>query len=426
MIEDLIGIGDRELHTVKGKIPAGQWTLPVYIDYYRSDQKEYAKISPALPVTAEQNAYLFYTFSLHNLWKKRDTFLIERHFLEQFTERAPSITPDYYFRWPGSAAPPPTGRKRVKLHQADLGAYESNEEREDFIDWVCKRRAIDRNVLRLAIDIISREATYWLTQKKRPIDLGFVKILAVPYRANWKEILLARFRDIAWTFNSNKETRDQALRQTKFYESLCTLELMAIDRTKRHIYWTLEALPSKQWEDESAEIEMTKQAGGDTTYIKLYEKLVATLSPRILEIFANYVQKISRAFPQINRGMGARSQKLVPYSGPKQSLPQSGRNIPCHIVVESGPPKLSKREMDSQLLVSPANGLPKVSTVPSRTTDVRQPQIEGPMAQPPDKPPGNIGLPVPAENQSEPEGLKLLPLRSITESDPVADGDQRK
>lgn len=422
MIDDLKSIGDRELHICKGKIPAGEWRIPVFIDYFQSNRKEFAKVTPAVPLMADQQGFLYYTFSLHNVWKKHDVFLIERHFLEQFTEKAPGITPEYYFRWPGVQQAPMSGRKRLKIAQADIASDEFSEETEDFIEFVRKRRSIDANVIRLSIDLIAREATYYLTQKKKPIDLGFVKIHAVPYRANWKEILLARFRDIAWVFNSNKETKENALRQTKFYEQLCTLELMAIDRTRRHIYWTIEAVPTKKFEEEAAEIEMTKQAGGDTIYIKMYEKLVSAISPRLVEIFANYVQKASRPFPQISNGMGAGSQKLVPYSGPKRAVPQSGRNIPCHVVVETGPPKLSKRERDSQLLVSPAHGLPKMPSLPSGPALLRESTVEGTVAESTDGQAGDARLLVPIKNQSGPEGVKLLSLRSVNDTEPMADG----
>lgn len=423
MTDELISIADRELHLVRGKIPNGVWTIPVFVDFFSSNKKEYAKITPAVGLSAEQAGWLYYTFSLHNVWKKREVFLIERCFLDQFAEKAPGITPEYYFRWPGVDTPP-SNRKRLKIDEADMDGSEFSEDTEAFIDFVRKRRCVDANVLRLAIDLISREATYWLTQKQKPIDLGFVKIYAVPYRANWKEILITRFRDIAWTFNSNKETCDNALHQSGFFQQLCTLEMMAIDRTKRYIHWTMEVMPTKLWDRETAEIEMTKQAAGDTTYIRLYEKLVASLSPRILEIFASYVQKVSCAFPQIVRGLGVRSQKLVPYSGPRNSLPQSGRTIPCHVMVEAGPQKLSKRERDSQLLVAPINGLPKMPIVPPGTPNVRQRQIQGNL----DKYPGRItdaGMPVLHEMESGPEGFKLLSIRCGQEDEPLADGDKR-
>lgn len=424
MIDELIPIADRELHLVRGKIPNGVWTVPVFVDFFQSNKKEYAKITPAVGLSSEQAGWLYYTFSLHNCWKKRDVFLIERHFLEQFAEKAPGITPEYYFRWPGVVAPQ-SNRKRLKIAEADMDGCEFSEDTEDFIEFVRTRRCVDANVLRLAIDLIAREAVYWLTQKKRPIDLGFVKIHAVPYRANWKEILLTRFRDIAWVFSSNKETRDNALRQTEFFTQLCTLELMAIDRNKRHIHWTPEVLPTRKWDRETAEIEMTKQVAGDTTYIRLYEKLVAALSPRILEIFANYVQKVSCAFPQIVSGLGVGSQKLVPYRGPRNAVPQSGRNIPCHVMVEAGPKKLSGRERDSQVLVRPINGLPKVRVVPPGTADLRESTVQGALVQSTDKQIGDSGLSLSSALESSPEGFKLLPVRHGQEDDPLADGDKR-
>lgn len=412
MIDDLTQIADRELHLVRGRIPNGTWTIPVFVDFFSSNKKEYAKITPAVGLSAEQAAWLYYTFSLHNVWKKRDVFLIERVFLDQFAEKAPGITPEYYFRWPGMVAPQ-SNRKRLKLAEADMDGADFSEETEDFIEFVRKRRCVDANVLRLAIDLIARESTYWLTQKKKPIDLGFVKIFAVPYRANWKEILLARFRDIAWVFNSNKETKENALRETKFYQHLCTLELMAIDHYKHFIHWTLEAIPTKLWEREAAEIEMTKQAGGDSTYIRLYEKLVAQLAPRLVEIFSSYVQKTASAFGEIRRGLRDSSQKLVPYSGPKKVLPKHNNGIDCYIQVDDKPQRISKRERDSTLLVSPANlCVPTLPTVLPANNDVR----------PAD---GTTGMQVHHDHQVGDERFKLLPLRTEKGNEPLADGDQR-
>lgn len=423
MIGELQTVACRELWVVRGKVPSGLWVFPVYIDYYQGNHKQFAKATPAVGLTAEQHLHLAYHFSVHNAWKKTDSFLIERCFLDQLAERITGIVPEYYFRWPNSASVPiARSLRRLLVPKDDVNDDGISEETEDFIDFIHKRRAVDRNILRLAIDLIAREAPYWLTQKKKPIDLGFVRLFAFPYRANWKEILLAKFRDIAWVFNSNKETKANALREAKFNEHLCRLEMLSIDRQKLHIHWTMEAVSTKQWEKDTAEIEMTKQASGESVYIKLYEKLVAALAPRILEVFTDYVQKVARAFPQIQRGVKSSSQKMVPYSGPAKLLPKIGHNIPVHIMVDTGPPKISKRERDSQLIVSPVDGLPPMPHLPKAIDDVRRCEERSTVAQPAHENNGDPRLLVPIDSQGESSEFKLLPLRPEQGDDSVANG----
>jgi len=422
MVEELEQICDVELHVAKGKTPAGQWIIPVYVTYLRGDNKEYAKIVPAIGLYAEQSLYLVYHFSLHNIWKRKDCFLVDRVFMGQLTERAPGITPEYYYRWPGGMPPMSHKKQRARISQDDL-ADERSEDTEDFIDFVHKRRAVDSSVLRLAIDLICREAPYWLTQKKKPIDLGFVRIFALPYRANWKEILLAKFRDIAWVFSSNKETKDNALREAKFNEHLCRLEMLSIDRQIRHIHWTLEAVPTKQWEKDAAEIEMTKQASGDSVYIKLYEKLVAALAPRILEVFTDYVQKVSRAFPEICSSGKSGSQKLVPYRGEKKLLPKIGGNIPVYVSVSDKPQSFDKREKDVAVLVRPTiASVPQLPNISPATDDLRKPTVNGDMDKPKDGQDGTdrVSLLLPGEIKNL--GSELLALRPIATDDPLAKG----
>lgn len=421
MISELKEIACRELWVVKGKTINGPWQFPVWVDFFQGHNREFAKCTPAVGLNAEQALHLVYHFSIHNVWKKTESFLIDRHFLPQLAERVTGVVPEYYFRWPGSTVPLSKSMRRLRIAKDDLNDDDISEETEDFIEFIHKRRSVDRNVLRLAIDMICREAPYWLTQKKKPIDLGFVRIFALPYRVNWKEILLAKFRDIAWVFNSNKETKDNALREARFNEHLCRLEMLSIDRTKMHIHWTLEAVPTKQWEKDAAEIEMTKQASGDTVYIKMYEKLVAALAPRILEVFTSYVQKVSRPFPEICKGSKPGSKKMVPYRGEKKMLPKIGGNIPVHVTVSGQPQSFNQREKDVAVLVRPTiASVPQLPDIPSTDVAVREPILSSQMEKPKDGNAGTDRVPVLDASEVQNLGSELLALRDRSQDEPLA------
>lgn len=364
---------DKQLRIVRITLPEGEGIIPVFCIFYRSGKSEFVKIAPAVGLYPEQASRLEYHFAIHNEWKKRDTFLIQRRHLGNLTDTVSGITPSYYYRWPGKSAPVLAGEK-LRVNGEEIQPIP--DDAESFLEYVHKKRGIDRNVLRLAWSAISKEAATWLLKKRKPINLGFVNLYAVPYRANWKEILLAKFPNALWWFknNVNREGKfNDQLAQANFQHELTDLCLMAIHGRDHYVYWTMEAVPSEQWESDVAELELARKSGGNTAYVKHHEKTVADLLPRILEVFTAYVQKTCRAFPKICGGTLDGSQKLVPYRGSGDRLPSFGKNIPVRIVTPDGPPKLGQSSQFEVIQPAFVKGLQNLPRLLPATDDVREP-----------------------------------------------------
>lgn len=392
--------GDKELHVAKIKLAEGEGVIPLYVQVYRSNKQEFAKIAPAVGLYAEQATRLEYHFSVHNEWKRKDVFLIQRRHLSRLTERVNGITPSYYYRWPGKDVP--VISEKLKVNGEEISPIP--DDAEDFFEYVHKKRAIDRNVLRLAWAAMSKEAVGWMLKRKKPINLGFVTLHAVPYRANWKEILLARFPNALWWFqhNVNKEGgfKDRLV-EAEFQHELTNISLMAIHGRDNFIHWTMEAVPSDQWEDDVAEHEMLKKSGGNTQYVRHHEKTISDLVPRILEIFTAYVKKTARPFPKISCGTVDGSQKLVPYRGKQDILPKFGTTIPVRIVTPSGPPKIGYEDQHQPVSPTFVKGLQNLPRFLPAPDDVRRSVEQREVAKPADGTNGEDRLRLPNDSQGD-------------------------
>lgn len=409
----LESFGDRELRVVKITLPEGEAVIPVFVVFYRAEKKEFAKIAPAIGLYPEQATRLEYHFVTVNEWKRRDIFLIQRKHLSKLTETVSGITPAYYYRWPGKDFPMPSADK-LKVNGEEIQPIP--DDAEDFLDYVHKKRGIDRNVLRLAWTAVSKEAASWLLKRKKPINLGFVNIFAVPYRANWKEILLARFPNALWWFrhNVNKEGvfHDQ-LAQADFEHKLADLTLMAIHNRDHYIHWTMEAVPSKDWEEDVAELERERKSGGNTAYVRHHEKTLADLLPRTLEVFTRYVEKTCRPFPQICNGSVDGSKKFIPYRGKTDNIPQFGKSIRVSIVTNDGPAKLGSSREFQPIQPAVVPGMQRLPRLLPATNDVREPVERREVDKPANGPVGAGWLHVSPTAEAPDTGESMLAANGV-------------
>lgn len=211
--------------------------------------------------------------------------------------------------------------------------------------------------------------------------------------------------------------------EPELLNQLVTLELMALQVSSHYKLWSLEAVPTEAWEKNVAEIELMRKAGGETDYVRLHEKTVVDLAPGILEVFAAYIEKASRPFPEIRSVSRIGGQKLVPYRGPQKVLPRIGKNIPCRIMVDAGPPSLRKKQFDQHVLVRPKNfSVPPVPNLLPAPNDVREPDEQGVVEQPANGSETAGGVLMPPALQGEKQMGELLVVRSEPGNEPLANG----
>lgn len=83
---------------------------------------------------------------------------------------------------------------------------------------------ISEDALGILWNAIKTEMASRLAAERKPLDLGFVKIIPVPWRQNWKELLLEKAE--------------------AFHDGIDDPKLMAIHPKKEFILWSIEVIPS--------------------------------------------------------------------------------------------------------------------------------------------------------------------------------------
>lgn len=89
--------------------------------------------------------------------------------------------------------------------------------------WHNSMPGLSIDALEILWEALKIEATRCLAVERKPVDLGFVKIIPVPYRQNWKELLIAKGE--------------------AFHDAIDDPKLMAIGQ-RGFIRWTVECLPA--------------------------------------------------------------------------------------------------------------------------------------------------------------------------------------
>lgn len=416
---------DKQLRIVRITLPEGEGIIPVFCIFYRSGKSEFVKIAPAVGLYPEQASRLEYHFAIHNEWKKRDQFLIQRRHLGNLTDTVSGITPSYYYRWPGKSVPVLAGEK---LHVNGEEIQPIPDDAESFLEYVHKKRGIDRNVLRLAWSAISKEAAAWLLKKRKPINLGFVNLYAVPYRANWKEILLAKFPNgnAPWWFRQyyKNDVFTDKNAEAQLRVEMVSAEMIAIHGRDHNVMWTMEAVPSESWEADVKELELMRKSAGNTSYVRHYEKTASDMFQISVKVFMSWLKKITVPFAKVQPGNLDGSVKMVPYRGSQKMLPKIGVNIPVRVVLQDGPAKVGQRALSESFTVRPKiDSVPSLPSVPQAADDVRECDVSGGVDGCEDGNGEPSGMPMLSSGKAINTECELLAVRSVPGPEPVADRD---
>lgn len=261
--------GDDELWLASSKLDDGfVWTLPVVTKPHRTTGDP-----------PERWAYVHgsnYGWSLQQF--EELSMVLDRHdcvpgdprgwwfrqaVLEKFATKAPGINADFYIRWPGYDIP---SYSDIQDQQC-LDLPEEPGFNRDELKFLKHLHRMTNNQSWEALKFLwlsfRKQAILWMSEKRRPLDLGFVRLMPTPYRANWKEALAVRFGGLLHLFrrNPNAETdaaRTETLHAAGFFEALASVKLLAVDKEKVFCHWTVDVLPSPELETALDEQEYQK------------------------------------------------------------------------------------------------------------------------------------------------------------------------
>jgi len=320
--------GDFELWTVSGRLPDDfAFTLPIKCAPFKSETDGAViwfvrRAMSELSIAPAQHKVLTPILDAWNYSPDERGWWFRDSDLRRFAVKAPGITPEYYIVWPGVInhqpstinqidPPPEPGFSSIELAFLKDLHYTVPEISWDALKvfWLQVRAAAVR---RLA--------------ERKILDLGFIKIIPMPYRQNWKEAIAVRFSSLMSMFGKAPEERHEAFTLSGFYGALASPKLLAFDRRKQFVHWTLETIPSPELEKRMEEHELArKQKLCASNYTSGILNEMASHLPAVLEIMKWYAVRVFHPPATVVDGIVTGSKMLVP--AVLKGLVRPGRGI---------------------------------------------------------------------------------------------------
>lgn len=363
------------------------WSLPLFIEW-RLDREadiHYAHVVPAFCPYYNQALALKALLGPHDIQGRDDQWVITRRMAEALLHKAPGITPRFYYRWPSDDAPP------IERTALDIDIETKRPEAyrptwNSFAQFLSKERKISVSIINAVLRGIADEGPKWLIEHRQPLDLGFCRLIAAPFRANWKEIVSfkTKFMKLRSLLRLPEDQVWKELENIDMPGILTSPHNVGLRRGWRNeadvvrIDYTIEAIPSEKFESEANRIEGKRMARGGAAYITEFEDTVEALYKSLVLALRSYLAKVAKSYATVLPGVKSRILGFVPVVGRKVEVRGTALSrLPIHLTPTDSGFSIFGRSDDANLVRAKAIALPQVPDPVQTIDDVRQRQIEG-------------------------------------------------
>jgi hypothetical protein len=211
------------------------------------------------------------------------------------------------------------------------GPLHSGVEDDLFVKAAWKRSQVaDLKTFRLVWLAITQEMPRRLVADMKPIDLGWAKLHAFPYRKNWKQIVLSRFPNAIEQLpaaTNDRAGKHEAVMQTELPAHLRNTVLNALDPGDKDsgqykFRWTLEVEESKAFVEWAKEFETDRHATlKRSDYAKQWGAVIARQFPQIVDVFTSFVRQTVFPAAMLGGAVDKNLGCLVPYIANKRVRP---------------------------------------------------------------------------------------------------------
>jgi hypothetical protein len=393
-IVSLSGFGDRELwYAEGGSDERGEptWKFPIFVDWKESaaNGAKYACLFPAVCPHYAASVVLKAFFELHDKLNRDNQWLIRADMVPALLKKAPGITPERYYRWAGKNERPISYSRTTMPGMNSITPFTAigGSGARALIQQVADAAGVQNSVVKIVLNGLNKVAADFLIAQHCVMDLGFAKLIAVPFRANWKEIVCFKLRKLGLMKHLKEEDNKAADEgnngdRTGLPETLCSPHNVAIRReyvakmgyrTLSRVDYSIEVITSKAFEKEATRLETRHRSSGHTAYVGYYEKTVERLYENILEILRAYRKKIGYPFARIREGSRTGGLRFVETVGTKaRAHGRNLRDLPVHIVPPAHGFSAIAEESQQELVCEAAPEVPKLPNFSQALDDVRQ------------------------------------------------------
>lgn len=416
-------VGDVELWIAQAEDLS--WRLPLHVEWKLDDATQllYALVFPGVCFYEVQLACIRELFKGFAISENGDRWLVPRDILPRLVSKAPGIHAAFYYHWPGGMHPPIPS----PLHSVTLTDQRPPLEKfDEFADYIHRERAIPKDVVNVVLGAVSQLGPKWMLRKRKPLDLGFVKLVTLPFRTNWKEIVCFKMKlhPLQLILGKIKAVKDHFLISIGFPRVLASthnIGLRVQGTAGMRLNYTIETITTKSFEAACQAEEEERMKPGETSYVGHYEWSVRAHYETIQEILLQYLRKSSVPWAAVRAN---RSTGLLSFFPRQRQHGKLGHGIhlddvPVHIV----PPDPNFSVFADQpgasdpALLHPENpALQPLSAVSPSAYDVRQPDFKRGVVEL--RSTGAAGVPVRHDGEISGPGVRLLSGDSTADPGP--------
>lgn len=409
--------GDTELWYASGD----DWSLPLHVQWRhdRENDKHYGLVMPAVGLYYSQGLRLISLLQVHDIQGRQDCWVIPRRMVEAILHKAPGITALAYYKWNEPDTPAIPIPSVVKINKitgdaaTELITHNTDMSNQDgFITYLTEKSGLSRAVVKAVFKAICDNAAMWMLDKRREIDFGMFKIISVPFRANWKEIVACKFKrwKLLEMFRAPNGDKLDKLEEAGVPSALCSMHNIALKSQsgRYRISYTLEAVTTKRFEKVVDDVERSRLACGGTSYVASFEKTVETIYLHLLDSLEGYLHKTNLPFARLLESGNSGHLRLQPTTGNKIKI-RGGpiRKLPVFIIPPRSDFALSDTESDTRVVPIPPPGVSKVPDLLQPAEDMRECKGESDVDIE-DGPSGNAGVSLLDATKGKADGQPVL------------------
>jgi len=413
----LAQVGDRELWVLHDS--EGLWSIPMFLEWRVNEADkadEYALVWPAMAPYPLQLLSIRGALEAHSVINSKERWLLRRDVVQRALKKAQGITPRYYYRWPDRRFQPIPATSPVHF-DLDVSNKLASNDWEAFLKHISHRYSLPITMLRVFWRAITSEAPAWMLETRQAFDLGFCRLVALPYRPNWKEIVCQKMKHfhLLGMFNLPQEKRRPALESAGLPEVLCSPENICVPPVRNggtfpRMHYCLEAIPTKRFERAVNVAEGSRLAAGQSAYVASYEATIEKQYENILAALEAYLHKVFLPFARVCEVGYSGLPRFVATRGIKAVKVHPNRP-PAFIIPPGKAFSTAGGEGVRPAVREKATALQAVPVVPRGTDDVRESDGIG-----------SDRVSVPHAGQGGPAGISVLPIGETDGSSSRMDG----
>lgn len=411
---NLYPYGDRELWYAQGE----DWSLPLFVLWHedKTIARHWALIEPCFSLYNSQHLLMTKLFEAHDALGTKDRWLILKPTCEAMLTKAPGVTPERYYKWPDCKLRPLPAWKPISYspeHPNGVGEAMIREDNRAFVGYVAESSNIPSSVVRIVLEAVADAAPRWMLEKRKPVDLGFCRILAAPFRGNWKEIISFKLGASKLLSLFSNYRNGELMKEL---ESVGLPEVMTsphnIGLRARRIDYVLEVTPAPRFEKFANEFSHKVITLGHSSHVQHYEQMVENLYADLVEALRYYIKKVSTPFARVSHGFGSGLVRLLPAvrkTFKSRRLPLA--DLPQRIIPTTSRFSIFSEQDKLELVQAKITALPEMSGTPSQTLDLRGCHLAADVECFPgrDDAPGTAGVSLLDASQKPVAGQSMLP-----------------